>query len=79
MVVAVRERTAAKKLAAEYFERFPKDRYQTLGRELAPPAIARRRKASKPNSTKRAGVTGIGHSTRNRSLQDGEVMHVRVA
>ncbi len=24
-----RERTAAKKLAAEYFERFPKDRYQT--------------------------------------------------
>ena len=24
-----RERTAAKKLAAEYFERFPKDLYQT--------------------------------------------------
>ena len=24
-----RERTAAKKLAAEYFERFPKERYQT--------------------------------------------------
>ena len=24
-----RERTAARKLAAEYFERFPKDRYQT--------------------------------------------------
>ena len=24
-----RERTAAKTLAAEYFERFPKDRYQT--------------------------------------------------
>jgi hypothetical protein len=24
-----RERTAAKKLAAEYFQRFPKDRYQT--------------------------------------------------
>jgi hypothetical protein len=24
-----RERTAAKKLAAEYFARFPKDRYQT--------------------------------------------------
>ena len=24
-----RERTAAKKLAAEYFEHFPKDRYQT--------------------------------------------------
>ena len=24
-----RERTAAKKLAAEYFDRFPKDRYQT--------------------------------------------------
>jgi hypothetical protein len=24
-----RERTAAKKLAAEYFERFPKDRYKT--------------------------------------------------
>jgi hypothetical protein len=24
-----RERTAAKKLAAEYFHRFPKDRYQT--------------------------------------------------
>ena len=24
-----RERTAAKKLAAEYFERFPKDRYQS--------------------------------------------------
>jgi hypothetical protein len=24
-----RERTAAKKLAAEYFERFPKDRYRT--------------------------------------------------
>jgi hypothetical protein len=24
-----RERTFAKKLAAEYFERFPKDRYQT--------------------------------------------------
>jgi hypothetical protein len=24
-----RERTAAKKLAAEYFERFPKNRYQT--------------------------------------------------
>jgi hypothetical protein len=23
------ERTAAKKLAAEYFQRFPKDRYQT--------------------------------------------------
>jgi hypothetical protein len=23
------ERTAARKLAAEYFERFPKDRYQT--------------------------------------------------
>jgi len=24
-----RERTAAKKLAAEYFQRFPKERYQT--------------------------------------------------
>jgi hypothetical protein len=24
-----RERSAAKKLAAEYFQRFPKDRYQT--------------------------------------------------
>jgi hypothetical protein len=24
-----KERTAARKLAAEYFERFPKDRYQT--------------------------------------------------
>jgi hypothetical protein len=24
-----RERSAARKLAAEYFERFPKDRYQT--------------------------------------------------
>jgi hypothetical protein len=24
-----RERTAARKLAAEYFQRFPKDRYQT--------------------------------------------------
>jgi hypothetical protein len=24
-----KERTAAKKLAAEYFDRFPKDRYQT--------------------------------------------------
>jgi hypothetical protein len=24
-----RERTAARKLAAEYFERFPKDRYRT--------------------------------------------------
>jgi hypothetical protein len=35
-----RERAAAKKLAAEYFQRFPKDRYQTVGRKLAPPAIA---------------------------------------
>ena len=26
-----RERTAAKKLAAEYFDRSPKDRYQTEG------------------------------------------------
>ena len=32
-----RERTAAKKLAAEYFERFP---LPDRGRELAPPAIS---------------------------------------
>jgi hypothetical protein len=38
-----REHTAARKLAEEYFERFPKDRYQTVGRGLAPPAIAKYR------------------------------------
>jgi hypothetical protein len=38
--LCTRERTAAKKLAAEYFERFPKARYQTESRELAPSAIA---------------------------------------
>jgi len=35
-----RERTAARKLAAEYFQRFPKERYQTEV-ELAPSAIAK--------------------------------------
>jgi hypothetical protein len=34
-----RLRQAAKKLAMEYFKRFPKDRYQTENRELAPSAI----------------------------------------
>jgi hypothetical protein len=38
-----RGRSAAKKLAAEYFQCFPKDRYQTEGRELAPSAIAKHR------------------------------------
>ncbi len=37
-----RERTAARKLAAEYFQRFPKERYQTEV-ELAPSAIAKHR------------------------------------
>jgi len=35
-----RERTAAKKLAAEYFQRFPKEQYRTRSRELASPASA---------------------------------------
>ena len=34
-----KERTAARKLAVEYFERFPKERYQTGGRGLARTAI----------------------------------------
>jgi hypothetical protein len=38
-----KERTAAKKLAAEYFERFPKDHLPDRGRELAPSAIAKYR------------------------------------
>jgi hypothetical protein len=38
-----RERTAARRLAAEYFERFPKQRYQTAGRELARTAIGKHR------------------------------------
>jgi len=38
-----RERTAAKKLAAEYFERFPKDRYQTEVESWRHSAIAKYR------------------------------------
>jgi hypothetical protein len=38
-----RERTAAKKLAAEYFDRFPKKRVPDRSRELAPSAIAKHR------------------------------------
>ena len=34
-----RERGAARKLAQEYFERYPKDRYQTDGRKLAVAAV----------------------------------------
>jgi hypothetical protein len=38
-----RERSAAKKLAAEYFQRFPTGRLPDRGRELAKPAIAKYR------------------------------------
>src|SRR5258707_1088120 len=38
-----KERNAARKHAAEYFERFPKERYQTEIESLAPSAIAKYR------------------------------------
>jgi hypothetical protein len=45
-----RERSAARKLAAEYFERFPKVRYQTVERPSVLVAVDRLRRAVADNS-----------------------------